>query len=569
MKKKLKVLIVDDTELNLLLVTKFVTALGHTPILARNGQEAVDLFGAEEPDLVLMDVMMPVMNGFEATARIREISGAKWVPVIFLSAKIQEQDQVMGLEVGGDDYLTKPVNLTMLAAKIKAMQRIAEMQRVIAENARQLALYREENERELELAKHVLERIIRTDRIDAGRVRHWSLPARNFSGDVIAAATTPGDVLHVILADGTGHGLSAALNAMPVIEVFYGMTEKGFSVSSIARELNRKVRQLLPTERFVAAVLASIDSASRTIRLWNGGLPPVFFVDDHGVMQREWHSAHPPLGILSEEEFDARTETFHWQDPGLLYIYSDGLAEAENAAGERFGVARVAAALSPDSSGEGGFRRLLAEIDGFLGGQPGVDDISLLSVLCPSDGEHGGAIAPPVEEPALPQTPGRWKLEIKLEAAELKSLDIAPLLLNWLSQLRVGEKQCREFFVVFTELFNNALDHGILKLDSALKTVEDGFDRYLTAREQRLASLERGTVEIGLEHARQEDGEFLRLRVADSGAGFDVDSVLGRQSGEAALSGRGIALVQSLCAGLEYRGGGNEAIALYRLRHGE
>ena len=90
MNKPMKILVTDDTEANLSLISTVVSKLGHKVIQARNGQEAVDLFQAEAPDMILMDVMMPVMDGYQATAEIRKLAGNKWVPVIFLSAKAQD-----------------------------------------------------------------------------------------------------------------------------------------------------------------------------------------------------------------------------------------------------------------------------------------------------------------------------------------------------------------------------------------------------------------------------------------------------------------------------------------------
>ena len=279
MPKQLKILVVDDTEPNLLLVSKFINKLGHQTVQARNGLEAVEKFRTESPDLVLMDVMMPEMDGYEATAKIRELYPNKWVPIMFLTAKSQDADHVKGIQVGGDDYITKPINLIILEARIKAVTRIAEMQRQIVENTEQLELYRDENERELQLAKHLIEKIIRYHHFDHEQIHFYSQPAKHFSGDIFLVALTPADEIHLLLADGTGHGLSAALNVIPVVEVFYGMTSKGFGISSIAHELNQKIKQLMPTERFVAATLVSVNLNDQILRVWNGGNPPALFVE--------------------------------------------------------------------------------------------------------------------------------------------------------------------------------------------------------------------------------------------------------------------------------------------------
>lgn len=564
MDKPLNILVVDDTEPNLALISAFISRLGHTTILARNGQEAVDFYRDSVPDMVLMDVMMPVMDGYQATAEIRKLAGNKWVPVIFLSAKAQDSDLVRGLQVGGDDYLTKPINLPILQAKIRAMQRIAEMQRDIAEKAEQLELYHAENEREQNLAKHLLERIIRAHKPNDPMVEQLVLPATRFSGDIIATEFTPNNILHVILADSAGHGLSAALNVLPVVEVFYGMTKKGYSLSTIVRELNSKIKQLMPTERFVAAALAAINFSERTIEVWNGGMPTAYFVDDKGKIMREWRAAHPPMGIMNNVDFLSKTETFQWNEPGRLFFYSDGLVEAENDAGERFGTDRVLQALKEECD-QGQFWYLIAAANQFMGLDSATDDISIAAIHCPM-APVGEVIVQPEQPSATPVEPSESRLAVKLSPLELKSFDVLPWLITWLNQLHFNQRQCQEMFLILSELYNNALDHGVLALDSRLKKQKDGFGLYLDMREERLAGLQHGAIEIELERIQENQVPYLKLRIRDSGKGFHVEAILNTDiSSSTRPDGRGIVLVKTLCAEVNYPGCGNEVIALYRL----
>ncbi|HUW49978.1 MAG TPA: SpoIIE family protein phosphatase [Sulfuricella sp.] len=566
MDKPLNILVVDDTEPNLALISAFISKLGHTAILARNGQEAVDMFRETSPDMVLMDVMMPVMDGYQATTEIKRLAGSKWVPVIFLSAAAQDSDQVRGLQAGGDDYLTKPINLTILHAKIKAMQRIADLQRVIVENAEQLLRNHEESEREQNLAKHLLEKIIHSDnKLNEQLVERLTLPATHFSGDVIVTEFTPSNTLHVILADSAGHGLSAALNVLPVVEVFYGMTRKGYGIPTIARELNSKIKHLMPTERFVAAILAEINFSERTIELWNGGMPTAYFVTHGGKTPREWKAAHPPLGIMNDGDFISKTETYHWTNPGSLILYSDGLIEAENEAGEQFGNDRLLQALG-EKCDEGQFWHLIAAANKFMGLENTADDISLASIHCPMDFSSKNSV-PPIFAASSLIEPSESKLMIKLSPAELRSFDVLPWLINWLEQLNHSQKHCQEMFLILSELYNNALDHGVLALDSRLKFQEDGFGRYLDLREERLNSLQHGSVEVDLERVTENHLPYLKLIVRDSGKGFAIDSVLNADiTSSAKPAGRGIALVKSLCTEVEYQGCGNQVMALYQLQ---
>lgn len=124
----MKVLLVDDTKTERLILTSYLEAMGYFVTTAENGRQAVDLYHTEKPDLVLMDVIMPEMDGHEA-ARLMRHDENIWVPIIFLSGRIDPEDVFAGIEAGGDDYLAKPVDQRILEAKMISMQRIAKMRR--------------------------------------------------------------------------------------------------------------------------------------------------------------------------------------------------------------------------------------------------------------------------------------------------------------------------------------------------------------------------------------------------------------------------------------------------------
>src|SRR5574343_1053412 len=125
---KMKVLAVDDNRTNLHILQVFLKKLGHEVILAENGEEAVQKFIQESPDLVLLDIMLPVMDGFEAARQLKALCHDRWKPIIFLSALNRDENLVEGLEAGADDYLTKPINFVVLEAKLRSMQRSLAMQ---------------------------------------------------------------------------------------------------------------------------------------------------------------------------------------------------------------------------------------------------------------------------------------------------------------------------------------------------------------------------------------------------------------------------------------------------------
>lgn len=568
MTDSLKILVVDDAQENVDLLAKFLAKMGHMPVVAYNGVQAVELFQSENPDLVLMDVMMPEMDGYEATTRIKKICGTRWVPVIFLSALGQEASLVKGLEVGGDDYLTKPINLVVLQAKIRAMQRIAKLQQQITEKADELGRYHANSEEEKRVASYVMDHIVSTPGLRDELVKYWISPAQEFSGDLVAAARTPGKVLHVMLADGTGHGLSAALNVMPLTQVFYSMTDKGFNISSIVEELNHKINTLMPADRFVSTTMASIDTRNNTIEIWNGGNPPPFLINEAGEILNTWESRHLPIGILKREEFDSHTESYYWNGSGQLFFCSDGLLEAEGIDSVMFGRERVVATLS-NAPAEDRFTAMLVALDTHLAGRSAHDDVSLIMVTAPAHEDATPVLEEIAAQSIVPaQTgPSQWRLNFSFGADELRYLDAVPLLMNIVEQIHGIKSHISPVFLIVSELFTNAIDHGLLALDSTMKHLPGGFEQYLTLRQERLETLENCQVDLAVELMQQHGGQpQLRIHIKDSGQGFNYADLLNNDFNDVSnLHGRGIILVRSLCSKLEYLGNGNEVVAYYAL----
>ncbi|AUH51447.1 hypothetical protein CXB49_11775 [Chromobacterium sp. ATCC 53434] len=566
MEHRFTVLVAEDAEPTRLLMGLVIEEMGHAVAYAENGLQAVEQCRLQLPDMILMDMMMPVMDGHEATRQIRQLCGSRWLPIIFLSARSDEEAHISSLDIGADDYLAKPINLTMLAAKIRVMQRISEMQSRISADSKKLLNYFNSNEREQLFAKHVLDSIVGSEELDLPGVSSWQLSAEQFSGDVLARALSPAGQLCLMLADSTGHGLSAALACLPAVDIFYAMARRGFPLSAMAREINAKLNRLLPVGRFVAAALITIDWELGCIEVWNGGIPCVMFVSEQGGLLKEWRSQYPPLGILDAGEFRWGSESYFWDVSGQLVVCSDGLTEAENAAGEQFGNPRILQAMA------GGGRQapldaIRLAVMGHLAGAANRDDISLGVVSL----EAGVNAALNRVADHLGREDGgqlsNWLVRMEFNAAELRRDQAIPLLIGWLNQLGLRGRQFKQVLLVVSELFNNALDHGVLGLDPGLKEQPDGYERYFTSRREKLAALEEAWIALQLERRSEEARDCIRIQLRDSGAGFDHHTLmerLGQRAGER-RHGRGVELVRALCSRLVYRGHGNEVEAEFLL----
>jgi len=168
---------------------------------------------------------------------------------------------------------------------------------------------------------------------------------------------------------------------------------------------------------------------------------------------------------------------------------------------------------------------------------------------CMVSGENGDAV----------------QFDLVFEGRQLRKADPVPLVINYVRAMIDGDTPCQVLFTVLSELYTNALDHGVLGLDSALKCDAEGFEHYFLEREKRLAALNDGRISISFRYQPQSGGGCIRLRVEDSGAGFDYRAVLAEdRRKQSALYGRGIYLVRQLCQSLRYEGYGNRVVAEYR-----
>jgi len=387
--QEITILVVDDTATNRQILQAFLTRLGFAVVLAENGLQGVEKAAAEQIDLVLMDVMMPVMDGYEATRRIKSMSGERWVPVVFLSALDKEENLVAGLDAGGDDYLAKPVNFVVLEAKLRSLKRTLLMQRALVEttqrvqdNAERLQRYHDTQVQENDLAHDIMMRLMNRDGAAEAGVHQWLAPAANFSGDIVAARRSPQGRLYALLADATGHGLSAAISALPVLMVFCGMVKRDLDLSLIVDEINKHLCSTLPTGRFVALAAICIDFAAGSAEIWNGGMPDILLLERNGQIAKRFRSTHMALGITGAiDPTMIAVERVEWHAGNQFMLYSDGLMDAESPSGERFGMERIVAVLA-DAARSDRVEKLQRALVRHAASAMPHDDVSVLLIDC-------------------------------------------------------------------------------------------------------------------------------------------------------------------------------------------
>ncbi|MBT6176656.1 MAG: fused response regulator/phosphatase [Deltaproteobacteria bacterium] len=553
----IKVLLVDDDRINRVLLNAILKREGYAVLEANDGQEAVDIFDSEKPDLVLMDVMMPVMDGYEATKLIKSRGAERFVPVIFLTAVTDEKALAKCVECGGDDFLVKPYNRVILKAKIDAMLRIRSVYATMRYQRDEIAGHQSRLEHEHQVAERVFAKIIPKGCLDLDNIRYMLSPVSIFNGDLLLATRTPSGSLYVMLGDFTGHGLPAAVGAIPVAEVFYGMASKGFSLAAIVTEINRKLRASLPTEVFFAACFLDFKAGGESVFAWNGGVPDALIYKPGTGLRSRIPSHSIPLGVM--DNLQCQPVRLNISEDERIYIYSDGVIEASNPDGEMFGQEGLEKLFTAEGDPDDLFDEIGKSVNAWRKGGEQADDTTLIEIRCEQPDPEQFAAEPAKEtRKSLPMV---WQSSLELSGDTLRIVDPIPVLMHVVTELQGLDGYREPLYTVLAELFNNALEHGLLGLESSLKQNVEGFSQYYAMRQQRLAELREGSIRFDFEHVPFEEGGRLTIKVTDTGPGFDHEGTLSGLATNYSHSGRGIALVKTICENVSYYGNGNSVIA--------
>lgn len=446
------------------------------------------------------------------------------------------------------------------------------------ETTEQSSLVEETNNhliREQEVAKAVFEKVASEHRIDLPCVRQWLSPIAVFNGDVFMAAPTPKQDLLVLLGDFTGHGLGAALGAIPLASTFYRMAGKGFSLKDIVVEINKRLHESLPTGFFCCALVAKIDFQTGSLEYLNAGLPDCYWLKQKNGELQPLVSSALPLGILPPSQFEVDLHRLSINHGDYLFMLSDGLLESENSHGEAFGTHRMIKSINNeyirtrDSSESSNFLAAIeSSVRDFRGANDRFDDISFAEIEIVDFDSFKNSYTPTVDRER--QSPSEWKMSYRFGAKSLQNKDPIPQILNLLLDEPGLRVHAGTVFSILSELYNNALDHGVLQLESTIKDAKSGFSRFYEQRAKRLEQLQEGEISFDISYEACAKTGCLNITVEDSGQGFDwykrVNKAgLESEAGGAGVSqhGRGIPLLKQLCDHISYSGRGNNVKAVF------
>ena len=366
-----KILIVDDTAQNLDVLMATLSDR-YAVVAARDGERALRMAARQPtPDLILLDIMMPGMDGFEVCSRLKEDENTRDIPVIFVTAMGEAADEVKGLALGAVDYVTKPITPEVVRARVAT-------QLALRTAHRELEVKNQVLHEERELVEGIVTRMRDATHLDETGLRHLISSLERTNGDILLAAPLPDGGRHVMLGDFTGHGLPAAIGGPMVGYIFETLTTAGRPMEEILRELNRVLCRQLPTNLYMAACAFEIDATGRRARVWNLGVPEALLLRDGAVAGR-FPSGGLPLGVIESIDPTEGGVTQPLEPGDRLYAYSDGITETTAPGGEMYGGERLEAYLS-ELRPEDRLESLLALLTQFSEGAEQSDDITLVEV---------------------------------------------------------------------------------------------------------------------------------------------------------------------------------------------
>ena len=558
----MRILIVDDLEANRILLSHLVKQNGHVAITCGSAEQALQAYDTHGADVIFMDVVMPGVDGYLAAKQLKEVIGDYFVPIVFITA-LQDEDALVRCLEFGDDYLVRPFNQVMFNAKIAAHIRTIELHRKAQKQHEELTYLHTHLIQEQEMAQHVFDHATQVNHQNCESIQTYISSASQFNGDVLLIAKSPAGGVFIMLGDFTGHGLPAALGSLPLSQSFHSFVHKHLSVGDLAREMNRVLVDFLPDYMFCAAVIAELNAAGDKLNIWAGGLHDSLILDDQFEIQQRLSSLHMPLGILEDEKFNTECTEYALKATDKVILYTDGILEASNENGEFFGRQRFETALQRSQCDIEKIRKGLYR---FTGQQSGVfnqdDDISLVCINAgkvtfkESDLQYSEQ-----EDYANQRAPIPWSITLDLKIEALRLGSPVSQLVDMMGEASGLYRHKPTLLLLLTELFNNALEHGVLGLESSLKEGSGGLVEYYGEREKRLKSYSQGWINIQITHQLLPTGGVVNFIVTDSGKGFDYPQVASRSGDQS--HGRGLSLVNQLCESVKFSDNGRCIEAAY------
>ena len=398
------ILIVDDNDINRMLLSRMLAKKGFRLLEASNGKEAIKMAMEELPDLILLDIMMPEMDGYEVCERLRENAETADTPVIFLSAKSETDDKIKGLEAGAVDYITKPFSMGEVYARVKAQLKIRTLTQSLKKSNESLKRALAELEKKQERieddlkAAAIIQRSLLPEsppKLDTVNFAWEFRPSHKIGGDIFNLFFVDDHHLGIYVLDVSGHGVPSAMVAVTVSQLL--RPPSGISESSILKKRipSPPYYKIIPPSE----VLATLD-ITYPIERFEKFFTMTYLLFDYQNGKISYSSAAHPFPVIvrqnGELEFldkggsiiglgtgNGFEEGTARLEPGdRLFLYTDGILEYRNADRLFFGEERFYSILtdSRNLSLDQALTEVIKSLEAFDSELVPQDDITILGI---------------------------------------------------------------------------------------------------------------------------------------------------------------------------------------------
>jgi len=337
------ILVVDDTPLNISVITGALKDTYRTKV-ATNGPKALAIAAADEkPDLILLDVMMPEMDGYEVCRRLKADPTTREIPVIFLTAQTEAEDETRGFEVGAVDYVHKPFSPAVMKARVHTHLALRETREKLAQQL--LAI-----QKELETARLIQQSILpeTVPQIVGLDIAARYVPMASVAGDFYDFIVVDDKHVGILVADVSGHGMPAALIASMLKIALAAQAGHADDPARVLHGLNQALCGKFQ-HHYVTAAYVYVDMEKRTLKYAGAGHPPLLMWGGASNGVREVTENGLFLGKFDFATYSSVEVSLALGDRGLLY--TDGISETNNPQGVEFGTEHFRKFLAAEKNG--------------------------------------------------------------------------------------------------------------------------------------------------------------------------------------------------------------------------
>jgi sigma-B regulation protein RsbU (phosphoserine phosphatase) len=383
MSKEQKILVVDDEPINIDVLTGVLKSQ-YALLVAKSGEHAIRVANSGKPDLILLDIMMPEMDGYEVCRRLKTDEATRDIPVIFITAMKEIEDEAKGLQIGAVDYITKPISPAILMARVQAQLSLVKHEKELQAAYAIIKLQKDRMEEELNVGRDIQMGMMPVNFPHASDDNQFALharleAARELGGDFYDFFFLDESAICLCVGDVSGKGVPAALFMAITKTLIRSSAESSRSTADIISETSNTLAKGNANCMFVTLFMAICDIRSGEITYTNAGHNPPYVIKANGELLC-LNKRHGLVGgVMEGVHYGEDTMTLQADD--TLFLFTDGVTEAQNSDEELFAEDRLMACLQQHASEEVESlnNAVMLQLHDFENGAEQADDITMLS----------------------------------------------------------------------------------------------------------------------------------------------------------------------------------------------